>query len=99
MPQGARDPKLAFEAFSAAFGVDPGDGEARESVERLAGEHGLWDELVRSYESALAASDDLMLKSELLRAGLHALVALDDKALKAALDALAAVKTGRPKKH
>lgn len=38
-------------------------------------------------------------KSELLRAGLHALVALDDKALKAALDALAAVKTGRPKKH
>jgi tetratricopeptide (TPR) repeat protein len=64
----ARDPKLAFEAFSAAFSVDPGDGEARESVERLAGEHGLWDELVRSYESALAASDDLMLKSELLRA-------------------------------
>jgi len=38
-------------------------------------------------------------KSELLRAGLHALVALDDKALQAALNALAAVKTGRPKKH
>jgi hypothetical protein len=38
-------------------------------------------------------------KSELLRAGLHALVALDDKAFKAALNALAAVKTGRPKKH
>ncbi|TAK30476.1 MAG: tetratricopeptide repeat protein [Myxococcaceae bacterium] len=64
----ARDPKLAFEAFSAAFGVDPGDGEARESVERLAGEHGLWDELVRSYEAALASSDDLVLKSDLLRA-------------------------------
>ena len=64
----ARDPKLAFEAFSEAFSVDPGDGEARESVERLAGEHGLWDELVRSYEAALAASDDVVLKSDLLRA-------------------------------
>ncbi len=64
----ARDPKLAFEAFSAAFGGDPGDGEARESVERLAGEHGFWDELVRSYEAALAASDDIVLKTELLRA-------------------------------
>lgn len=37
-------------------------------------------------------------KSELLRAGLHALAALDAKALVAALDALEAVKTGRPKK-
>ncbi|MDB4928055.1 MAG: domain protein putative component of TonB system, partial [Myxococcaceae bacterium] len=64
----ARDPKQAFEAYSAAFAGDPGDGEARESVERLAGEHGLWDELVRSYEAALAASDDLVLKSDLLRA-------------------------------
>ena len=64
----ARDPKLAFEAFGEAFSVDPGDGEARESVERLAGEHGLWDELVRSYEAALAGSDDLLQKSDLLRA-------------------------------
>lgn len=37
-------------------------------------------------------------KSELLRAGLHALAALDGKALVAALDRLAPVKTGRPKK-
>jgi len=36
-------------------------------------------------------------KSELLRAGLHALAALDAAALVAALDALAPVKTGRPK--
>ncbi len=37
-------------------------------------------------------------KSELLRAGLHALAALDSAALVAALDRLAPVKTGRPKK-
>lgn len=37
-------------------------------------------------------------KSELLRAGLHALVALDDARLRAALDALAPLKPGRPKK-
>jgi hypothetical protein len=37
-------------------------------------------------------------KSELLRAGLRALAALDAKALVAALDKLAPVKTGRPKK-
>ncbi|CAD5374539.1 conserved hypothetical protein [Rubrivivax sp. A210] len=37
-------------------------------------------------------------KSELLRAGLQALAALDAAALAAALDRLAPVKTGRPKK-
>lgn len=37
-------------------------------------------------------------KSELLRAGLHALAALDDARLKKALDALAPLKAGRPKK-
>jgi hypothetical protein len=37
-------------------------------------------------------------KSELLRAGLQALAALDDKRLKDALDALVAIKAGRPKK-
>lgn len=37
-------------------------------------------------------------KSELLRAGLQALAGLNDTALKAALDALAPLKTGRPKK-
>ena len=37
-------------------------------------------------------------KSELLRAGLQALAALDDKRLEAALDALVAIKAGRPKK-
>ena len=37
-------------------------------------------------------------KSELLRAGLHALHALDDTRLREALDALVALKPGRPKK-
>ena len=37
-------------------------------------------------------------KSELLRAGLQALAGLNDTALKAALDALAPLKPGRPKK-
>lgn len=37
-------------------------------------------------------------KSELLRAGLHALAALSPQALVNALDALAPVKAGRPKK-
>lgn len=37
-------------------------------------------------------------KSELLRAGLQALAALDAKALVAALDRLAPVKIGRPRK-
>ncbi|KRA46220.1 hypothetical protein [Pseudoxanthomonas sp. Root630] len=37
-------------------------------------------------------------KSELLRAGLHALSSLSPQALAKALDALAPVKAGRPKK-
>lgn len=37
-------------------------------------------------------------KSELLRAGLQALSGLNDSALRAALDALAPLKPGRPKK-
>jgi hypothetical protein len=37
-------------------------------------------------------------KSELLRAGLHALAALDNAALRSALEALAPLKPGRPKK-
>lgn len=37
-------------------------------------------------------------KSELLRAGLHALAALDNARLKKALDSLAPIRAGRPKK-
>ena len=38
-------------------------------------------------------------KSELLRAGLQALAAMNSDALKQALDRLAPIKTGRPRKH
>lgn len=64
----ARDIKGAFAAYSQAFNEDAGDGEAREALERLAAEHNLWDELVRSYETAVAASDDLGTRTDLLRA-------------------------------
>ncbi len=45
-----------------------------------------------------AALDHPVKKSELLRAGIQALAALSDKALLAALKAVPALKTGRPKK-
>jgi len=38
-------------------------------------------------------------KSELLRAGLHALMALPDAKVSAALDRLAPLKAGRPRKN
>ena len=47
----------------------------------------------RALQLGLAAK-----KSELLRAGLHALAGLSPQALARALDALAPVKAGRPKK-
>ncbi len=64
----ARDVKGAFASFSQAFTEDAGDGEAREALERLAAEHNLWDDLVRAYESAAAATDDVTLRGDLLRA-------------------------------
>ncbi len=45
-----------------------------------------------------AALDHPVKKSELLRAGIQALAALSDKALLAAIKAVPALKTGRPKK-
>jgi tetratricopeptide (TPR) repeat protein len=62
------DVKAAFAAFSQAFAADPADGEAREAAERLAAEHGLWDDLVATYETALAATDDSVVQTDLLRA-------------------------------
>jgi tetratricopeptide (TPR) repeat protein len=64
----ARDIEGAFAAYSQAFAGDAGDGEAREAVERLAAEHTLWDKLVMTYETALAATDDVATKTDLLRA-------------------------------
>jgi tetratricopeptide (TPR) repeat protein len=64
----AKDVSGAFTAYSQAFAGDAGDGAAREAIERLAAEHGLWDNLVQSYETALAATDDVSMKTDLLRA-------------------------------
>jgi tetratricopeptide (TPR) repeat protein len=69
----ARDVKGAFASFSQAFTEDAGDGEAREALERLAAEHNHWDDLVRAYESAAAATDDVTLRGDLLRAIAHTL--------------------------
>ncbi len=62
------DVTAAFAAFSQAFAADPADGEAREAAERLAAEHSLWDDLVTTYETALAATDDTVVQTDLLRA-------------------------------
>jgi len=64
----AHDTDGAFTAYSQAFAGDPGDGEAREAVERLAAEHALWDRLVQTYETALAQTDDVATRTDLLRA-------------------------------
>ncbi|MEZ4391246.1 MAG: tetratricopeptide repeat protein [Polyangiales bacterium] len=64
----AKDVKGAFSAYAQAFTEDAGDGEAREALERLAAEHNLWDDLVRAYETAVAASDDVAIRADLLRA-------------------------------
>lgn len=62
------DVRAAFAAYSQAFAADPADGEAREAAERLAAEHGLWDDLVATYETALKTTDDAVIKGDLLRA-------------------------------
>ncbi len=63
----ANDVSGAFTAYRQAFAGSPGDAESRESVDRLAGEHGLWDELVAAYESALIATDHPAARLDLLR--------------------------------
>lgn len=64
----AHDVPGAFAAYSQAFAGDPGDGDAREAIERLAAGHALWDDLVQSYETALAGTEDVAMKTDLLRA-------------------------------
>lgn len=54
--------------------------------------------LIAQLKARALAAQRAAKKSELLRAGLHALAVLDKAALVAALDQLAPVKTGRPKK-
>lgn len=55
-------------------------------------------ELIAQLKARALTAKRAAKKSELLRAGLQALGALDAKALVAALDRLAVVKAGRPKK-
>ncbi|MEI8256704.1 MAG: tetratricopeptide repeat protein, partial [Deltaproteobacteria bacterium] len=64
----ANDVTGSFGAYSSAFAADPGDGDARVEVERLAAKHGLWDDLVRTYESAFNATNDSVIKADLLKA-------------------------------
>lgn len=54
--------------------------------------------LIAELKHRLHAAHREAKKSELLRAGLQALALLDAQALAAALDRLAPVKTGRPRK-
>ena len=42
--------------------------ESRQNVERLAAAHQLWDDLVRTYESAISSTADTVIQVELLRA-------------------------------
>ena len=58
----------SFSAYANAFAADPGDGEARAEVERLAAKHKLWDDLVKCYEAAYANSSDMIIKADLLKA-------------------------------
>jgi tetratricopeptide (TPR) repeat protein len=57
----------AFEAMREAWMLDPEDGEAREHLDRLAGETKQWDALASAYEVAIGRTDGLA-KRELLGA-------------------------------
>jgi tetratricopeptide (TPR) repeat protein len=60
------DRALAFHAVSRAFVIDPANEEVRAEVHRLAAMLGAWDDLVHTYEQAVAASDNAGTKSLLL---------------------------------
>ncbi len=62
------DATRAFHATSAAFDLDPDDGETRGELERLAGSLGAWSELAESYELGADQTSDEIVKRELLGA-------------------------------
>lgn len=62
------DLSLAYHAWARAFVLDPADTEARGEVERIATTAGAFNELVATYEQAIAKSTDPSLTSDLLRA-------------------------------
>src|SRR5262249_31080247 len=55
-----------FRAIQAAFDIDPRDGETRAELERLARALGAWEDLAESYEHGVRASDDALVRRELL---------------------------------
>lgn len=93
----ATDVTGAFSAYASAFATDPGDGEARAEVERLAAKHGLWDELVRTYENAFAATNDSIIQADLLKsiAETHDTKRDDPRAAIAAYERLYALDDGQ----
>lgn len=67
---GARggDAVRAFQATSAAFEIDPEDGETRVELERLAELLNAWEELAASYETGIEKTQDDVVKRDLLNA-------------------------------
>jgi golgin subfamily B member 1 len=59
------DPKLAFEAWSAAFAEDPSETGPREALDRLAAASGEYSKLAEVYEGQLARSIDPELEQTL----------------------------------
>ncbi|MBL8681341.1 MAG: tetratricopeptide repeat protein [Myxococcales bacterium] len=64
----ANDVPGAFSAYASAFVADANDLDARQNVDRLAAAHKLWDDQVRTYEAAIAATSDTTTQVDLLRA-------------------------------
>ncbi len=67
-----RDVERAFDSVRDAFVLDPGDGESRAELDRLAGlargGKGRWDDLADAYEQGIEKSPDDLGKKELLSA-------------------------------
>lgn len=62
------DASRAFRATTAAFDLDPDEGDTRAELERLAAALGAWEELAESYEQGVEATSDESVKRELLGA-------------------------------
>jgi hypothetical protein len=94
-PAVASKPEKATKAAAAAVAEGKGRQKmVRDSFTMPRGDY----ELIAQLKQRSLAGQRVAKKSELLRAGLHALTALSDTQLLGRLDALAPIKTGRPKK-
>jgi len=90
----ARDAKLPRHGKAAKGSPKPRPRLIRDSFTMPEGDFAL----IAALKSTALGAQRAAKKSELLRAGIRMLATLEAKALAAALDALAPVKTGRPKK-